>query len=144
MANGPFLMIRRGENRKSMAFAENVAAFLLFCRGLGPGVHVFNYADGPDLTMNDLVRLVRTRLGRDPRIGFRVPRPAAMAGAKLFDLASAALRRPFGITSERVFKFCANTQYSPRRALESGFVPPVRLEEALARTIDAEFGDTKR
>lgn len=137
--NGPFLMIGDGENRKSMAFVENVAAFLLHARSFDTGTHIFNYADKPDMTMNELVALVRAEAGLDARSGMRLPQGIALAGGKIFDLASRLMGREFGITSERVFKFCANTQYSSARAFATGFVPPIDLKEGLTRLIQVDF-----
>ena len=143
MANGPFVMIGDGTNRKSMAAVANVAAFLLHRLDAGPGVHVYNYADKPDLDMNALVARVRARLGQSGG-GVRVPRALAMAGAGGFDLAGRLLGRSFGITGERVFKFCANTQYSADAAWATGFVPPVALTAALDEVIAVEFCATRR
>ena len=137
--NGPFLMIGDGNNRKSMAFVENVAAFLLHARSLPDGLHIFNYADTPDMTMNELVSLVRREAGVVPGFSPRFPRSLALAGGKLFDIASRVLGREFGITSERIFKFCANTQYSASRAMGSGFAPPVLLSDGLKIMISEEF-----
>lgn len=138
--NGPFVMIGDGENRKSMAYVENVAAFLLHARGFPAGTHIFNYADKPDMTMNELVQIVRREASLADRSDLRLPEGMAMVGGKLFDLASRALGREFGITSERVFKFCANTQYSADRAFASGFTPPISLRDGLARLVRSDFG----
>jgi len=137
--NGPFLMIGDGQNRKSMAHVENVAAFLLYARSLNPGTHIFNYADKPDITMNQLVALVRKEAGLAEKLDMRLPQGLALAGGKAFDIASRLLGREFGITSERVFKFCANTQYSADRAFATGFKPPVNLGDGVAQLIATEF-----
>ena len=42
-------MVGAGLNKKSMAYVENVAAFLVSTLHAGPGVSIFNYADKPDL-----------------------------------------------------------------------------------------------
>ena len=139
IVNGPFLMIGDGQNRKSMAYVENVAAFLLHTRALPPGTHIFNYADKPDMTMNELVAVVRSEAGIASRRDMRLPRGLAIAGGRVFDAASQLLGRQFGITSERVFKFCANTQYAADRAFDTGFVPPVALGDGLRRLIAADF-----
>ena len=48
-------MFGDGKNKKSMAYVENVAAFIEFTLSLDPGAHIFNYIDKPDLDMNTLV-----------------------------------------------------------------------------------------
>jgi GlcNAc-P-P-Und epimerase len=139
IANGPFIMIGDGTNKKSMAYVQNVASFLLFQLDAPVGLHIFNYADKPDYDMNSLVALIDQEMSKSQRNVFRLWRPLAMAIGKMFDFAALVLRRPFGITSERVFKFCANTQYLAQRVYASGFRAPVGLEDALKATILAEF-----
>jgi len=58
IASGKFMMIGDGENRKSMAYVENVAAFLEYSLGFENGLHIYNYIDKPDFDMNTLVKNV--------------------------------------------------------------------------------------
>ena len=55
-------MIGNGMNIKSMAYVDNVAAFVDFCMDKSSGIHIYNYIDKPDLNMNDLVKLVRSTI----------------------------------------------------------------------------------
>lgn len=138
IASGRFVMVGNGENRKSMAYVENIAAFLHYSLSFGPGVHVYNYIDKPDFSMNALVGVVRRMLGRSEEIGFRLPYAVGYSLGKVFDLVASMTGRRFTISSIRVKKFCANSVYNT--ALEkSGFVPPVPLLEALERTVRHEF-----
>jgi GlcNAc-P-P-Und epimerase len=139
IAYGPFIMIGDGTNRKSMAYVQNIASFLLFQLDAPAGTHIFNYADKPDYDMNALVALIDQEMSKPKRSKFRLWRLFAMAIGRVFDFATLILRRPFGITSERVFKFCANTQYLAQRVHASGFRPLVTLEDALKTTIREEF-----
>ncbi len=139
IANGPFIMLGSGQNRKSIAYVENVAAFLVHCLDGPAGIRIFNYADKPDLDMNSLVRLVRVTMGRSPDIRFRLPQPLGLAGGRLLDALSRATGARFPITAERVLKFCANTQYAAEAAFATGFVPPVPVSQALRNTIQSEF-----
>lgn len=45
------------------------------------------------------------------------------------------------MSSVRVKKFCAITQFDSIRIQESGFKPAFSLEEGLTRTLQYEFGD---
>jgi nucleoside-diphosphate-sugar epimerase len=139
MASGRFAMVGSGKNVKSMAFVENVASFLAAAVTFGPGGHLFNYIDKPDLSMNELVVLVKQCLGLPARIAVRIPYPAAYLGGLAADLASKALGRELSISAIRVKKFCATTQFRSSRIAASGFAPPVSLREGLARTIAYEF-----
>lgn len=140
LAHGPFLMIGSGANFKSMAYVENIVGFLDFVLRFGPGVHIFNYVDKPDMDMNTLVRVSRTALGRPGRVRMRLPYAAGWAAGALADVVAAATRRSLPISRIRVRKFCASTVYSSDLMLASGYQPSTSLEEALRRTIVHEFG----
>jgi GlcNAc-P-P-Und epimerase len=138
MASGRFVMVGRGENRKSMAYVENVAAFIEYSLGFAPGVHVYNYIDKPDFSMNGLVARVNRMLGRPERIRVRLPYALGYVIGKGFDVVAAITGKRFAISAIRVKKFCANSVYNT--AIEqTGFVPPVPLEVALEQTVRHEF-----
>ena len=61
IASGKFVMVGSGLNRKSMAYVENVAAFLEFALTFKPGTHVYNYIDKPDSNMNELDNVSQTQ-----------------------------------------------------------------------------------
>lgn len=138
IALGRFVMVGDGQNRKSMAYVENIAAFLEYALSVSPGVHIYNYVDKPDLTMNTLVEMVKRMLGKSEEIDFRLPYTIGFVIGKTFDLVAAITGKRFAISSIRVKKFCANSVYNT--ALDkSGFVPPVPLAGALESTVRHEF-----
>jgi nucleoside-diphosphate-sugar epimerase len=139
IARGRFVMVGRGQNIKSMAYVENVAAFLQFCLDMPPGMQLFNYVDKPDFTMKQLVSFVQAKLERSARSNLRVPFWLARLGGRLFDLLAACTGREWPISSIRVEKFCANTRFSADRLAETRFVPPVSLPDGLRRTLEFEF-----
>lgn len=138
IATGKFVMVGDGQNRKSMAYVENVAAFIEYSMTFKPGVHIFNYIDKPDFTMNALVSRVNRILGRSDKVGFRLPYAVGLLVGKCFDLVAKLTGKRFAISAIRVKKFCANSVYNTAIA-ETGFVPPVPLEQALEQTIRYEF-----
>lgn len=138
IASGNFVMVGDGHNRKSMAYVENLAAFIEFSVSFKVGVHVYNFVDKPDFTMNDLVNRVRRLLGKSEKIRFRLPYLLGYFIGKLFDLASFMSGKRFSISSIRVKKFCANSIYSSQIDC-TGFKPPITLEEALEQTVRYEF-----
>jgi len=138
VASGRFFMVGDGTNRKSMAYVENVADFLAHVVSLPAGVNVLNYADGPDLTMNELVGCVRQEFGRAPQAP-RVPVPLAVAIASGADVIAFLLNLQLPISMIRLKKFRANTQIDSSRAMASGFIPKVELKEGLRRMITPEF-----
>jgi nucleoside-diphosphate-sugar epimerase len=138
IASGKFVMVGNGENRKSMAYVENVAAFIEYAMNFKPAVHIYNFIDKPDFTMNSLVANVNRILGRVEEIGFRLPFVVGFLIGKGFDLVATFTGKRFAISSIRVKKFCANSVYNTTID-QTGFVSPVPLEQALAQTIRYEF-----
>ena len=138
IASGKFLMVGHGENRKSLAYVENVAAFIEYSLNFKPGVHIYNYIDKPDFTMNSLIAYVNKILGRSEKIYFRLPYVFGLAIGKFFDLITFVIRKKLAISSIRVKKFCANSVYDSA-ITETGFVPPVNLIDAIERTVKYEF-----
>lgn len=141
IASGRFMMIGSGTNRKSIAYVENVAAFLEMATGFPPGIHTMNYVDQPDFDMNALVTLVYRALGKRSVIRARLPYWFGIGAGRIFDLVAAVSGRKFPISAIRVQKFCANSVYASA-VPTTGFVPPVPLMDALDRTVRHEFVDT--
>ena len=138
IAFGKFIMVGDGLNRKSMAYVENIAAFLEYSLDFKPGVHIYNYIDKPDFTMNTLVAHVNMLLGRSSEIKFRLPFSLGLLIGSSFDLVAKISGKKFPISAIRVKKFCANSVYES--AIEStGFIPPIPLMEAIERTVRFEF-----
>ena len=135
---GKFIMVGNGANRKSMAYVENVAAFIEYSLNFKPGIHIYNYVDKPDLTMNQLVGNVQQIMGQERKIRMRLPFVIGYAIGKMFDFAASLTKKRFAISAIRVKKFCSNTVYNT--ALDkTGFKAPVALDKALTQTITHEF-----
>ena len=140
IASGKFMMIGDGTNRKSMAYVENVAAFLEYSLSFENGIHIYNYIDKPDFDMNTLVKNVNKALGKEEKVGFRMPFSIGYSIGKLFDLAAFVTGKKFTVSSIRVKKFCSDSMFDTSIE-KSGFVRPVKLEDGLASTIKYEFVD---
>lgn len=138
ISSGRFVMVGDGLNRKSMAYVENVAAFIEYSLSFKSGVHTYNYIDKPDFTMNTLVAHVNNLLGRSTNMKFRIPIFIGNLIGLCFDIAAKITGKKFPISAIRIKKFCANSVYES--AIEStGFTPPVSLMEAIKRTVRFEF-----
>lgn len=137
IASGKFLMVGNGDNRKSMAFVDNITGFMKYCIDNDmSGYHLFNYADKPDLTMNDLVAIAEASLGRKlPPV--KIPYLIGYLGGLCFDILRKVTSKKYSISSIRVKKFCANTQYEEKAVDNLGYRPLCSLREGLARTIEA-------
>lgn len=133
IASPRFVLIGNGRNPKSLAYVDNVAAFLAFSLGLPQGVHLYNYVDKPDLTAAALVASVRRELALPASDPLRIPYPVALGAAALLDAVARLTGREFAVTVARVRRYCATTVYETSVA-ETGFVAPVPMAEALRRT----------
>jgi len=139
IASGRFMMIGRGDNQKSMSYIGNVVNFIAHLIFEGkPGYEVYNYVDKPDLTTNNIVNHTSKILGRSiPTV--RIPYWFGLLAGYGFDIIAFISRRKLNISSVRVKKFCAVTQYDSAKMLGSGFQPPYPLEEGLKRMLEEEF-----
>lgn len=139
IASGRFMMIGKGNNQKSMSYIGNIVAFIAYLISEeSMGFDLYNYGDKPDLTTNDLVYYTGKVLGKNiPTL--RIPYALGLLGGYAFDALAFILRRKFAISSVRVRKFCAVTQYDSSKAMASGFQPPFPLQEGLRRTLESDF-----
>ncbi len=139
IASGKFMMIGSGENRKSMAYVGNVVAFIKHRVELAEdGYHVFNYIDKPDLTMKSLLSVIEKSLNKKiPSV--RIPIWLGYLGGFGFDVLAFVTRKKLAISSVRVKKFVATTQFDANKVHSSGFKAPYTLEEGLDRTLNYEF-----
>jgi nucleoside-diphosphate-sugar epimerase len=140
IAGGKFPMVGKGTNVKSMAYVENVAAFIEYNLDNPPGEHLFNYIDKPDFDMNTLVAEVQRVLGKSGGL-VHWPYWMGLAGGLCFDVLAKVLHKKLPVSAIRVKKFCANTVFESDNIKTTGFKPSVSLAEGLRRTIKYEFID---
>ena len=143
ISSGKFLMIGKGQNKKSMAYVGNVVAFIKDkLEKKEAGYHVFNYADKPDYNMNELVSVIEEKMKlRTPRI--RIPYFIGMIGGYCFDIFSKITGKNLSVSSVRVKKFCATTQFNAAKAHNS-FNAPYSLKQGLDKTLEHEFINPKK
>ena len=139
IASGKFMMVGKGVNFKSMAYIGNIVAFIKYqVDHVKPGYQVYNYVDKPDPSMNELVHQVEKSL--DKKLpSLRLPYWLGMLGGIGFDMLSKLTGKKFPISSVRVKKFCATTQFDASAAQKSGFHAPYTLQEGLHNTLHFEF-----
>jgi nucleoside-diphosphate-sugar epimerase len=126
IAGGKFLMVGKGTNVKSMAYVENVAAFIEYNLDNPPGEHLFNYIDKPDFDMNALVAEVYRILGKSTK-WFHWPYWMGFIGGLCFDLLAKILRKQFSISSILVKKFLANTMFTSTNINKTEIKSPVNI-----------------
>jgi len=133
-----FIMFGDGKNKKSMAYVENIAAFLEHCLSFNPGLHIYNYIDKPDLDMNTLITTARKTLFGKNNVGPRLPGFLGVFIGYGADMVAKLTNKTLPVSSIRVKKFMSTTQFTSSVS-ETGFVPPISLEAGLIRTLHYEF-----
>lgn len=140
IVGGRFVMIGAGTNRKSMGYVGNIASFLAYIgQSSIAGTAVYNYADKPDLTMNELVAFVRSGIGRQPGAVLRLPYFLGLSAGACFDSLGVLTGRKFPVSRIRVKKFCASTMVSVEKVAASGFQPGFSLHRGLENFLCHEF-----
>jgi nucleoside-diphosphate-sugar epimerase len=135
-----FIMIGRGENKKSIAYVENIAAFIYFAMNIDSQFTIVNYVDKPDYKMNELVIKINRELNRKIKTNrFYMPYVIGVSIGKIFDLMAMLFNKKLSISAVRVKKFCAHSVYSSSSPLFDKFERPYSLDEGLSRTIKFEF-----
>lgn len=128
IASGEFLMVSKGENKKSMAYIGNIVEFLESCLKTDQNYGVYNYADTPDLTMNELVSQVRQALKRKQGVGLRLPFWFGVLLGYVADAVSKISGRNLPVSSIRVKKFASSTEFPSAMIELNGFDAPFALE----------------
>ena len=139
IASGKFVMVGKGENRKSMAYIQNVVAFLETCISTEQRYGVFNYVDTPDMTMNELVRQVRAKLKGKNSVGLRLPYWLGMILGQMADLVSTLTGKNLPVSSIRVKKFASSTEFKSAKTSLGQFEAPFTLSQGIERTLQSEF-----
>ena len=136
-----FLQIGSGKNKKSMAYVGNVAAYLEFLLEYNNSNYLLlNYADTPDLNMNQFVDISSNVLNIK-RNTLKIPYHIGILGGYLFDLIAFITRRKYSISSLRVKKFCMNSTVNTNLLEKIKFIYPYSMKDALIKTINHEFID---
>jgi len=139
LSSGKFIKVGKGLNRKSMAYVLNLSSFLTTLLKSEPGQFVYNYADKPDLCMNELINIFHNTLGRNHRINFRIPYAIGLMGGYCYDMLAKITGKTYPISSIRIKKFCADTVVSAEKVKDTGFIAPYLLTDGLKRMISSEF-----
>ncbi len=139
IASGKFMMVGKGENKKSMAYIGNIVAFLESCVETDQKYGVYNYVDTPDLTMNELVSQVRHTLKGQQGVGLRLPYWLGMFLGYVADAVAKVSGRNLPVSSIRVKKFAASTEFRSAKSGLDGFAPSFTLADGINRTLSSEF-----
>lgn len=132
--SGRYANIGRGDNIKSIAYVKNVVeATLYLYERMNSGVHIFNYADEPQLTVAEIANTIAVELGRRPPIS--LPYALAYTAALPFDAVSLLTRKDLSVSTNRIRKICGSTIHGASKLFRSGFTPRWSSEEGLRRML---------
>ena len=143
ISSGKFIMIGKGENKKSMAYVGNIVALIKNRLDKSElGYHVFNYADKPDFTMTELVSVIESKINISIS-KLRIPYWMGILCGYGFDFLGFITSRKLSISSVRVKKFCSTTQFDASK-VNRDFIAPYSLEQGLNATLEHEFINKKK
>lgn len=135
--SGRFIMIGKGQNKKSMGYVGNIADFLSKQID-NTDYSVYNFCDKPDLTSVEIANTIATALNKSlPR--FHLPLYIGLIAGGLFDLAAKLTGKKMSISSIRIKKFAAETTISNHKLIESGYNQKYTLQESLTRMVNHDF-----
>ena len=132
-------MIGNGKNRKSMAYIDNVIAFLMECIKCDDTYGLYNYVDTPDMTMNELVYQVRNKLMGSKSVGLRLPYWLGLLIGYTADLITITTGKKMAVSSLRIKKFSTSTEFRSAKKRLNGFEPPFNIVQGIEKTLQSEF-----
>ena len=132
-----FVMIGRGNNKRSMVFVGNVIdALVKVTERTGADGKTYIVTDGRDYSVNELYRTIARTLDKRP-LPFYVPMLAAKGLAKVGDVGEKIIRRNFPFNSSALEKLTSEFTFSSDLIQrELGFKPRHDLSNTIAGLVD--------
>ncbi|GCC52471.1 NAD(P)-dependent oxidoreductase [Chryseotalea sanaruensis] len=132
--SGFYFHIGKAANIKSIAYVENlVSATLFLANKLGAGVHIYNYADEPQLTSRQIGETIAEAL--EKKIRFTLPRFVAIACGLPFDLAIKITGKNLPISTARIKKLNTQTLHSANKVRQTGFLPVYSTQQGIMKMV---------
>jgi len=136
IARRRFLVIGKGDNKRSMVYVENVvdAAIAVAYREEADG-EAFIVTDGRDYSVLELYQTISKYLGIRP-LPLRIPMVIARPAGKVLDLAGSVAGIKLPINSQVLKRLTASQVFSSKK-IEAvlGFRPRYDLREGMAETV---------
>lgn len=139
-----YLNIDGGRCVKSIAYVQNVAAYIVQHIIESPKCSISNYSDGPDMCLRNLTNLVSQELHKKPIPAFFIPKFLLYSVAILLDFISSITQKNFGISRIRVKKLTSNSIYKSNTKIRQKFEPPYTFKQAIVKTLTYEFKKVHR
>ena len=122
-----------------MAYVGNIVAFVDRLKSKHNGFEIYNYVDKPDFTMAELAELIQNKLNLN-KTKLKSFWMGMIADISWFFAIST--KKKFFISSVRIKKFCATTEFDASK-VQKVFKAPFTLKEGLNKTLDYEFNFKK-
>jgi len=135
VSDGRFIWVGNGSDIKSLAYVENLVDATVFISSrMEEGIFIYNYADSPHLTTNEIVHIIAAKAEvKVPRL--KIPWSLAITTASTFDVLGKIFNIDFSITSARIRKFNTPTCHKAEKIFALGFHPRFAIEEGIEKMV---------
>jgi nucleoside-diphosphate-sugar epimerase len=133
--SGLYFHLGKADNIKSIAYVENVIEAVLFLKEkISPGIHIYNYADEPQLTTRQISEVIAQAL--DKKILLTVPKSLGIMLGLPFDLLIKITGKNLPVSTARIKKLATQTQHSAKKIFSEGFKPSYTTIDGLCNMVD--------
>lgn len=132
---GRYFHIGEGSNIKSIIYVKNIVDATLFLKEkMKPGIEIYNYADGPQLTSREIADIITGSLQKKKPVN--LPYWLVYLMAIPFDIYIKITGKDIPVSTNRVKKFCTQTYHKADKILTTGFKPKYSNIEGLNNMVD--------
>lgn len=132
---GIYFHLGKAENIKSLAYVKNIIDATLFLLGKEMnGFNIYNYADEPHLSSNQIANTISRKLGT--KIRLRLPKFLGVMLGLPFDLIIKITGKNLPISSARVKKLATETYHYARKVVDEGFTAEFTTEQGLEKMVE--------
>lgn len=133
--SGFFVLFGSGNNVKATAYVGNLTwAIANHIENMEPGLTLRNYADKPDQTVNDIVAIIRSELGKSEH-PLKMPVWLGILAAIPFEVVTKITGKNLPVSIARVKKLSQPTQVAAQLIRDAGFEQPISSDEGLRRMV---------
>ncbi len=129
----------KGTNIKSIAYVKNLVDFSLFLMfekiSQIKQYVIFNYVDYPQMSFRETISIIHEEMGKpEPRL--RIPLRLALSISKIFDLVIILTGKNLPISSSRLRKTAAQTQFETIRVPDWQYQPGWNIVQGLREMVN--------
>ena len=135
VSSGRFAIVGSGKTVKTTAYVKNFVDALMFNLTHDEGYNLYVFADHPPTQTIELVKIIRSRLGKSGS-GLKLPFSLVRHAATFLDVVARVAKINLPITAARIDTFTRPTNFYPRNYIERGFKPTHSTKQALFDTVD--------